>query len=62
MSSPRRVDLATATLAWVDAGTWKRTLREESMRRFAELPPAERLRLALEMVLRHAGPRSGAAR
>lgn len=47
----RRVDVGDVTLVWGDASRGKAELRSESVRKHLELPIAERLRIALSLVL-----------
>jgi hypothetical protein len=50
-TSDRRVDIGGITLAWGDRSRWKAQLRDESLQRHLALPVAERLRVALSLVL-----------
>lgn len=52
-----RIDVQGITLAWGNAARWKAELRDESLRRHLARPPAERLRIALEMIRRRSAGR-----
>jgi hypothetical protein len=60
--SELRVDVTDATLIWGNPARWKAALREESERRHLDLPPGERLRRALALVLPQAHDRERASR
>lgn len=47
----RRVDVGDVTLVWGDAARGKAALRSESLEQHLERPLAERLRVALSLVL-----------
>jgi len=46
-----RIEVGDVTLVWGDRAGWKAHLRDESLRRHLALPIAERLRVALSLVL-----------
>jgi hypothetical protein len=47
----RRVDIGDVTLVWGDPARWKARLRDESLRAHLSRPIAERLAVALSMVV-----------
>ena len=61
-SGDHRVDVDDVTLVWGNPSRWKATLRDESTRHHLELPIAERLQRALELVQRTRDGRDRARR
>lgn len=50
--STQRLDIQDTTLVWGNAAEAKAQLREESLRAFLALPLAERLRVALSLLVK----------